>query len=88
MPLLVVWDAHRLLRQATSIVSVARLRVYDVPSKHHIEAVYPDGSNLGDLPTKRSPLSSFYGRTLLLMGSGHALTITAPSCQVEGKNAQ
>ena len=50
-PLPIIWDAPKIYRQATSIVTVAGLRVYIVPSPHRPDAVYTDGSKLGDPPT-------------------------------------
>ena len=50
-PLPIIWDAPKIYRQATSVVTVAGLRVYIVPSPHHPDAVYTDGSKLGDTPT-------------------------------------
>ena len=50
-PLPIVWDAPKIYRQATSVVTVAGLRVYIVPSTHRPDAVYTDGSKLGDPPT-------------------------------------
>ena len=50
-PLPIIWDAPKIHRQATSVVTVAGLRVYIVPSPHRPDAVYTDGSKLGDPPT-------------------------------------
>ena len=50
-PLPIIWDAPKIYRQATSVVTVAGLRVYIVPSPHRPYAVYTHGSKLGDPPT-------------------------------------
>ena len=47
-PLPTIWDAAKVYRQATSVVTVAGLRVYIVPSPHRPDAVYTDGNKLGD----------------------------------------
>ena len=50
-PLPIIWDPPKIYRQATSVVTVAVLRVYIVPSPHRPDAVPTDGSKLGDPPT-------------------------------------
>ena len=50
-PLPIIWDAPEIYSQATSVVTVAGLRVFIVPSPHRRDAVYTDGSKLGDPPT-------------------------------------
>ena len=50
-PLPIIWDAPKIYRQATSVVTVAGLQLYIVPSPHRPDAVYTDGSKLGDPPT-------------------------------------
>ena len=50
-PLPVVWQAQKAARAATEVVSVAGLQVYILPTTHAPEAVYTDGSKLGDPPS-------------------------------------
>ena len=50
-PLPVVWQAQQTVRAAKEVVSVAGLQVYILPTTHAPEAVYTDGSKLGDPPS-------------------------------------
>ena len=50
-PLPVVWQAQKAARATTEVVSVAGLQVYILPTTHAPEAVYTDGSKLGDPPS-------------------------------------
>ena len=50
-PLPVVWQARKTISAAIEVVSVAGLQVYVLPTTHAPEAVYTDGSKLGDPPS-------------------------------------
>ena len=47
----IIWEAPKIYHPATSVVTVAGLRVYIVPSPHRRDTVYTDGSKQGDPPT-------------------------------------